>query len=298
MAERVSDELAVHNVDLHYHAGQEREPGCTLEDHLQHAQMTGRRIIGVTDHSEYFIGGEVLQEGTYPYEFSLAGLECFHDEVRRASLLFPELRVLFGPELSMHQDLSEVPNRVAEISDFFPCEAPDVSDDHPSNTDQYTARVGEIRRLMDRCGIPAFLAHPFRSAIDARLVFSPIAPGMAAMDARPEFDFPDDELNRFFMLDVRALARQCASHAVPIEVNGQALLRVILLNLPVLSDLFCGAHRIMCQEGVELVPGSDQHEFRTGFGGRGGCHVPWQVFERLGVGLPDMPLARRLAGRA
>jgi hypothetical protein len=158
--------------------------------------------------------------------------------------------------------------------------------------------VEQIRRLVDRCGKPAFLSHPLRSAIDARLVFSPIPAEMVAMEARPELDFTDDELNWFFMLDVRALARQCARHAVPVEVNGQALLRMVLLNLRVFYDLFCAAHRVMLEEGVELVPGSDQHEFRTGFGGRGGCPVPWQVFERLRLGIADMPLVRHLAGRA
>jgi hypothetical protein len=206
--------------------------------------------------------------------------------------------VLFGPELSMHHDLGALPNRIAEISDLLPCEAPDVSDDATRNTERYAARVEQIRRLMDRCGKPAFLSHPFRSAIDARLVFSPIPPEVTAMRARPRLDFADDELDWFYMLDVRALARQCARHAVPVEVNGQALLRMVRLNLPVFSDLFCAVHRVMREEGVELVPGSDQHELRTGFGGRGGCPVPWQVFERLGVGIADMPLVRHLTGKA
>jgi len=48
-------ERHVHNIDLHYHAGQERQSGTTLEGYLKHAVITGRVVLGLTDHLEKYI---------------------------------------------------------------------------------------------------------------------------------------------------------------------------------------------------------------------------------------------------
>jgi len=72
--------MYMHNIDLHYHAGQERDAGATIGDYLKHAMLSGRRVLGGTDHYG------LLQEARRPdkqylYEASQAGLRAYHDEV-------------------------------------------------------------------------------------------------------------------------------------------------------------------------------------------------------------------------
>jgi len=61
----------IHNIDLHYHAGQERQQGTTLEGYLDHAALTGRIILGITDHLEKYIGNPLspgcVNERESPY---------------------------------------------------------------------------------------------------------------------------------------------------------------------------------------------------------------------------------------
>jgi len=42
--------MQIHNIDLHYHAGQERQAGVTLTEYIDYAQKTARKILGITDH--------------------------------------------------------------------------------------------------------------------------------------------------------------------------------------------------------------------------------------------------------
>ena len=166
--------MPVHTVDLHYHAGMEREPGCSIAHHLHFAQATGRRILGVTDHDFYLRGEDAQTPGkAYPYEFSLSGLAQFRDEVRRAAKGFPALHVCFSIELGARRDLSTVPGSFLELCDFILCEAAPLSADRSDTDAVRLHRVRQIRDLMDRAGKPALLAHPFRLAVD-RLVFGEI----------------------------------------------------------------------------------------------------------------------------
>ncbi len=293
--------VPLHTVDLHYHAGMEREPGCSIADHLRHAQVTGRRIVGVTDHDFYLRGEGAKAPGkAYPYEFSLSGLEQFRDEVRSAAKGFPELAVYFSIELGARRDLSTVPDAFLEMCDFIICEASPLSSDRSTTDELRLRRVQQVRDLINRAGKPAFLGHPFRLAIDDRLVFGDIDPQLASAPARPKLDFDDEELNSFFRHDIRAMARACHHYNVPVEVNGHTCWRVLGLNLPVLYDLLCAANRVLRDEGVELVPGSDQHEFRLTWGGKfanAGVPVPWQLLERLGISLEHSALVRSLVSR-
>jgi histidinol phosphatase-like PHP family hydrolase len=276
----------------------ERRFGCSVADHLHFAQVTGRRIVGVTDH-DYYLRGESAKnpEKTYPYEFSLGGLEQFRDEVRSAAREFPELAVFFSIELGARRDLSAVPDALLDACDFLICEAAPLAKE-PSTTDAHRLRqVEQVRDLMDRAGKPAFIAHPFRLVIDDRLILRDIDPSLASMQGRPELDFEEEELNSFFRQDVRAMARACRRYGVAVEVNGHSCWRMWGLNIPALYDLLCAANRVLRDEGVDLVPGSDQHEFRLTWGGmfaNAGVPVPWQVFDRLGLSVEDSAVVRTL----
>lgn len=292
--------VPVHAVDLHYHAGMERKPGCSIVDHLHFAKVTGRWILGVTDHDYYLRGEGAKTPGkAYPYEFNLSGLAQFRDEVRSAARGFPDLLVCFSIELGARRDLSTVPDPFLEVCDFLICEAAPLATDRSATDELRLHRVQQIRDLMDRAGKPAFLAHPFRLAVD-RLVFGDIDPQLAFAPARPRLDFDDEELNSFFGQDIRAMARACRRCDVAVEVSGHTCWRVLGLSLPVLYDLLCAAVRTLRDEGVELVPGSDQHEFRLTWGGRSanaGVPVPWPLFERLGLSLARSKLVRTLVSR-
>lgn len=292
--------MPVHAVDLHYHAGMERKPGCSIVDHLHFAQVTGRRILGVTDHDYYLRGEGAKTPGkTYPYDFSLGGLAQFRDEVRSVARKFPRLSVLFSIEMGARRDLSTVSDACLEMCDFIICEAAPLASNRSDTDELRLHRVQQIRELMDRGGKPAFLAHPFRLAVD-RLVFGDIDPQLASAPARPKLDFEEEELNSFFGQDIRAMARTCRRCDVAVEVSGHTCWRVLGLNLPVLYDLLCAANRILRDEGVELVPGSDQHEFRLTWGGKpanAGVPVPWQLFDRLGLSLEGSALVQTLMSR-
>jgi hypothetical protein len=278
----------------------ERKPGYSIADHLHFAQVTGRRILGVTDHDYYLRGESAKTPGkAYPYEFSLDGLVQFRDEIRRAARTFPELLVCFSIELGARRDLSTVPDSFLEVCDFVICEAAPLTNNRSDTDELRLHRVEQIRDLMDRAGKPAFLAHPFRLAVD-RLVFGDIEPQLASAPARPKLDFDEEELSSFFGQDIRAMARTCRRCDVAVEVSGHTCWRVLGLNLPVLYDLLCAANRILRDEGVELVPGSDQHEFHLTWGGKpanAGVSVPWQLFDRLGLSLEGSALVRTLISR-
>ena len=48
--------MFIYQVDLHYHTGQERQTGASVRDYLEHARMTGRKILGITDHLSLYLG--------------------------------------------------------------------------------------------------------------------------------------------------------------------------------------------------------------------------------------------------
>ncbi len=254
--------------------------------------------MGVTDHDFYLRGkSAIAPDRTYLYDFSLSGMAQFRSDVRSAATAFPDLSVFFSIELGARRDLAAVPDDCLAMCDFVICEGVRLSPDPRATTEEQLRRVRQVRELMDRCGKPAFLGHPFRWAVDDRMVFADMDPGLASLPLRPDLDCPDEELNSFFGFDIRATAKACRHHGVPVEVNGHTCWRVLGLNLPVLYDLLCAANRILRDEGVELVPGSDQHEFRLTWGGKpanAGVPVPWHLFERLGVTLENSSVLRAL----
>jgi hypothetical protein len=293
------DVLHPHNIDLHYHAGQERQPGTTLEGYLEHAAMTGRTILGVTDHLEKYIGLPLSSAWDPPlYEQSVAGLQAYRADVDALRGAYPALRIFFGPEIHAGPriDLRRMPQGVADVSDYFLASLPDVDTSIDHNTTAKVERLHAMADLRERTGRPVFIAHPFRSAVDNRLVKRPIAPWVTALVPRTPDAFSDIEVNRFFGFDMRAFGRACGELALPIEINGGTDGRIRGLNLPAPLQLLWAAYRIAKGEGATFVPGSDQHAYLRTPERREGRYVPFDAFHYLGLGTGDLDLVRQLLG--
>ena len=100
--------------------------------------------------------------------------------------------------------------------------------------------------------------------------------------------------NFFFGFDVRELGRACSEHELPIEVNGGTDSRIRGLNLPAPLQMLWAAYRIMQQEGVSFVPGSDQHAYMRTAERREGRYIPFEAFDLLGLRAQDIPFLKLL----
>ncbi len=276
--------LHIHNVDLHYHAGAERR-GASLVDYLEHARMTGRVVLGVTDHTERYDP----KRPRNPYGPGAEGLGRLRDELRQVAPGFPGMRLLLAPEVSLERAEELLTPEVADLADCLILEPPRIYDctDADRNTHGWVAGVERIADVRRRFGKPVHMAHPFREASNNRLIENPIERWITEMVPRPGCDFPDDEVNRFFMMDVRALGRALAEHDVPAEISGDTNARTARISLPACRRVLWAGYRILRDEGVDLVPGSDHHVIADPIG-RVGTPVPSQVFEWLGIGVDDI----------
>lgn len=294
------ESLYVHNIDLHYHAGQERQPGTTLEGYLEHAEVTGRVVLGLTDHLEKYVGSPLSSAASAPlYEQSVAGLQAYRADVEGLRGQFPALKIFFGPEIhaSPRIDIQRILQGVVEVSDYFLVSLPTVDASVEANTGVKIERVRAIAEMRERTGKPVFVAHPFRAAVNARLVKRPIAPWVTALAPRPPHAFTDDQVNAFFGFDVRALGEACRECALPVEINGGTDSRIRGLNLPAPLQMFWASYRILHEEGVTFVPGSDQHGYMRTSTRREGRYIPFDAFEILGLTGEDIAFVKPLLAR-
>ena len=284
--------MRIHNVDLHYHAGQERDANTTVRDYLEHAVVTGRRVLGITDHYGLY-ADPPRPDKQYLYERSLKGLRAYRDEVLALATEFPSLALRFAPELSHRVDLDSVPDEVLAISDFFICETAFPAGTIAEDTAASVERIEQVGRFVERTGVPAFIAHPFRSSANHRLVKRDIEPWVSALEPRPGLEFAPEELSRFFLLDVAEIGAACAARDVPLEVNGNTHYRMLCSNLPAALHMLYAAYLLLQKQGAGFVPGSDQHGFRRSVG-RVGSYVPFDCFQVLGLGVEDIPFLARI----
>lgn len=283
--------MHIHNIDLHYHAGQERAEGVSLADHLNHARLTGRKILGITDHLGRYLSPK--REGRH-YQASAGGLLQYRAEMDALKADFNDLTLYFAPEISPGQNLEEVPAEVIEASDFFIGEADYPGESVERNTRSMVQRMGELRELSDATGREVFLAHPFRSAVNMRLIKRDPEPRVSALAPRWHGRFDLDEIADFFLLDIEAMADASKRFRIPLEINGNTQFRIRSSNLPAPLQMLWCALRTMRDRGAEFVPGSDQHGFMAGIGRIGGA-VPADCFHALGIGAADIAFLGRIA---
>jgi hypothetical protein len=289
--------LFVHNIDMHYHAGQERQPGTSLADYLEHAVMTGRVVLGVTDHLERYIGTPRSHSSNQPlYEQSVKGLHRFREDVDQLRERFSSLEIYFGPEIHAGPriDLRKIPQGVVDIADYFFVSLPTAEESVVADTEAKTGQINSIAEMRERTGRPTFVAHPFRAAVNNRLVKRPILPWVTAITPRSPDEFSDGEINEFFGFDVRAIGKACGECNLPVEINGGTDSRIRGLNLPAPLQMFWAGFRIMKEEGTTFVPGSDQHGFMRTRERREGRYIPFDAFQILGLTARDIVFLEQL----
>ncbi len=281
----------IHTVDLHYHAGQERVEGVALAPHLQHARLTGRKVLGLTDHLGKYLNAQ--KPGRH-YTATVAGLRDYRADMDAHKETFPDLTLYFAPEIGPAENLEAIPDPVIEVSDFFIGEVSFPGEDRTENTEAFVARMAELRAFSDVTGREIFVAHPFRAAVNLRLIKRDAEPWVYTMAPRWNDGFSLEELASFFLLDLEILAGAATTYRLPLEINGNTQFRIRSSNLPVALQMLWAAYAALQKRGVEFVPGSDQHNFQGGVGRIGGA-VPADCFHALGIGVEDIHFLKRIA---
>lgn len=288
--------MQIHNVDLHYHAGQERQTDVSLFSYLEYAQNTGRRILGVTDHYSLYFPRENSTR-TFKYTNSFEGLIQYNREVEELKSLFPALTILFAPEMGPRDNLDIVPSEIIEKSDYFICEPLHSAESAEANTESMIKRLREVSVFIADSGKPAFLAHPFRSSVNNMLIKNNIHPQVTEIGYRDHWsDFDYDELCGFFKFDIKSVAKAACELGIAIEINGNTQYRIRSSNLPAVLQMLWTAYKVMADEGAEFVPGSDLHGFVTGVG-KIGQYVPYDCFEMLGIKYDDIKFIDKVTSR-
>ena len=276
----------IHAIDLHYHAGLERQAGLSLGDYLEHAVMTGRRVLGITDHLDLYLRPQqVLTNPAYSQDLQgLLALRADLDNVRAA---FPSLRLLFAPEVPPSFALADIPQPLVDAADYFICEADLAAASCSANTLSLQERFQEIAAFRAATGKPIFAAHPLRHAINLHLVKAPIPPWLRELSLREPLVFTQAERTRFSLLDPAAVGQTAAECGIPLEINGNTWERARAANLPAPLSIMLAIYRIWQACGVQFVVGSDQHAIRRSVGRFGGA-VPWEVCDALGIEASDI----------
>ncbi len=274
--------MYIHNIDLHYHAGQERDKGVSLEKYLLHAKATGRLVLGLTDHLDIYLG-LARKDKECPYTRSISGLIDYYNDVNKLKSSFPEIKLLFAPEIGSRIDLDRICSDVIRISDYFIFELPFSEESIKENTKQMVNRLSEIQAFRDRARKPVYIAHPFRTSINIRLVKRDIQPWITKLKPNYEMSFSNEELSVFFMFAIDQFAYACNRFEIPVEVNGSTHYGIRLFNLPAPLQMLWASYCKFRDTGVQLVPGSDLHRF-----GRFGHSVPFDCFHYLGLTVQDL----------
>jgi hypothetical protein len=287
--------MFINQHDFHFHAGQEREPGKTLRDHLEMCRRTNRRIIGVTDHYNYYSLPQLpIRKNGLPwvYPTSYDGLREYRDDLDSLKSEYPELKLYFCPEISPRISLDEVPDSVIEMSDYFICELWGKLESKELTLEMHLARMEECAAWAKKIGRAIMFAHPFRDAVNKRIVKVPIEPWITALEPRRDYrEWSSEEIFDFYFIDPVALGKKAAELQVPFEVNGETVRRIRFTNLiPPLQMFMSGLYQ-MHKQGCKLVPGSDQHGFTIG---NHGSFIFFEMFDLLGISGDDIDFSDQI----
>lgn len=279
--------MRIYEIDLHYHAGQERAADKTLRDHVEYARHTGRRILGLTDHINLYMPSD--KPRSLHYLRSTEGLIEYRRELEELKSGYPDMRFYFAPELYAGYDYRNMDRRIIETSDYFICEPPHSCESRAENTAGRINCLRDIAELRDFSKRPAFMAHPLRALIYRRAVEDDF--GIRPEPKKSYKDLSPAEVNEFLRLDVGAFADESKRLDVPIELNGETQYRAGCLNNPIAMQVLWAAYAIMLERGAELVPSSDQHDFSIG---KFGTPVAQDCFDELNIGAEDIRFIKEL----
>ncbi len=260
-------------------------PGFTLVDYIAHAQMTGRRVLGLADHVEFYNGDYPFTNDDREYPLGAAGLWAFRKAADALKERFPKMKLFFAPEYLSGLQVDTLDDRWLGMADIILCEM----EYRFSGWDEILARTREAVRILGQLAQvsgatkkPAALVHPFREVINRRVYEAKRVDPEIARLLKPGTELNEDQVDQVFQFDLRALGKASRLTGVPLEINGFTLWR-IRKALPELYPVYVQAYRIMHEEGARFIPGTDQHnidEFDLVKG--------WtQPFDELGDGAMD-----------
>ena len=278
------NDLELHAVDLHIHAGTESPEDYRLHDLVSYFVATGRRVMCLTDHWKRFLFPSKKPLTHYPG--TVDGWRQFAADVFREREKFPDHLLLFGPEIHLGGMMQDVTTPLLETPevDLFLGEA-GVAPEGMKYGDYLVQGVEEIAQCRDRYRLPGFLAHPIRDIINR--ICGKTGPG-PAHPKHPQFP-PLDSLadplahtEEILDVDIGRLARTCVRLDVPIEINESDFSRIMGQNHESFMERYLLFNRTMIDAGVSVVLGSDMHSVESAT-----C-TPFVPARMLGVKARDM----------
>jgi histidinol phosphatase-like PHP family hydrolase len=280
--------MHVFEIDLHYHAGQERRENKSLRDYIDFAHMTGRKILGITDHDSRY--GTRLREGPQHYPQSIEGMMQYRQDLDELRSDFPSMQIFFAPELSSVFEYKTMDDRIIDISDYFICEPASNHEEMELYTELMISELERTKAIANHTGKPTYMAHPFRYRLLNRISEGRTLPegymGACSMT--------DEEVMELIGLDIVAFADHAVSLGVAIEINGGTHYRLRSFNAPYYLDALRHAFKILHRRGVSLVPASDLHGFAPG---QSGLSVPRETFEMLGITAKDIGFLNQIGAK-
>ena len=294
------DTLRLHHVDLHYHAGTERPDGYSMYDYINYAHLSGRRILGVTDHFGRYLGGS--RKPLLHYEGSPEGYQQFARDINDAREHFPDMTLLLAPEIgisALMSDRADVAFTAAH-ADMFLGE-PGGAMGEWSVGETYIRALDAMARYRDRFGAPCVFVHPWRSHVNDLVGKGGIEPDVEPPDCLrlpkseqlpplSSYDDPVAHVEQLFDVDIAALAHAAVEHDIPFEINESTWGRMLAHNAEWFGERYLFIFRTLMDAGVEVVLGSDLH------GVTSPAPTPFHVAQPLGLQPSDMRFLRHWLG--
>ncbi len=274
---------AVREIDLHVHAGQERQ--MPMQQMVQTFIDLGVHFLGLLDHSElYEMGNEALraQHGQVVYDSSAGGLLEFYLEVERMKRLFPAASIYKGLEIG-EWDLFHVDSGFLDRADFVGCHMntschdPNYRHFEPVTCGEHlTRRAKELLTICKPEDKPAVLFHPFHRRLQE------LRAKIGSDDALGEASLLTDE-------DVDTLANGVDRDNLCIELNFGDLYTAA--THPELLELLGRVCHRLRDAGFPFSLGSDYHITPKAF------RDPTDLVASLGMKLEDFGLVQMLIAR-
>jgi hypothetical protein len=282
------DDLQLAHIDLHFHAGRQRRP-YSLADVVDYARATGRRILGLTDHSWFYSNPPERSEFLH-YTGDFSGFAHFAADVREVRAKFPDMVIPFGPEIRFPHIISGTCNALFDLPevDYFLGEPYGV-DDVSTVGDQLLSGMEHMVGLRDRVDRPCLLAHPLRAVVNYYVGGygpGPKYPKHSAYPPLDQYDDPVAHVEELFGIRIRDLADASMKYDIPLEINESSWRLIHAQNQEWFVERYLFFYRTILDMGVEVSLGSDLHNVESP-----PC-TPFTVARMLGVTPCDMRFLR------
>ena len=270
-------------IDLHLHAGQERDQD--LSDLVESFVTHGIDFLGLLDHSElYEMGDERLRKkmGQLVYSSSPAGLRDFYRDIDRMKTRYEGRAHIFkGLELPEWEILAANRDIVA-MADFVGCHlntsCHDPSYRHYERTtcgEHLTRRAEQLIEVCQPHSVPPVLLHPFHRRMQE----------LRAKAGNDGSLGPDDQV--FTREDLETFANSVDPRQIYFELNFGDIYAAA--SHPDVTARLRDTCRLLKDIGASFSLGSDYHRTPAKF------LDPTQILSDLGIELEDIGLIRRLA---